>query len=102
MEFKYRKIGLFVIAIFFFIIPQMLHAEDPEEFSKGKDAWSGRYATPSEINAVRRSLDPESPGAVNPIVFMNEMYRRGFVLDAHGWRRVIRREDLNHLSIRHR
>ena len=102
MESKYRKIGLFVIAIFFFIIPQTLHAEDPEDLSKGKDAWLAMYATPGEINAVRRSLDPESPGAVNPIVFRNEMHRRGFVLDAHGWRRVIRKEDFNHLSIKHR
>ena len=46
------------------------------------------YASPGELQAIRRSIDPESPSAVNLDQHRFLMRQKGFVRDDRGWRRV--------------
>lgn len=47
-----------------------------------------QYASPGELQAIRRSIDPESPSAVNLDHHRDLMRQKGFVRDDRGWRRV--------------
>jgi len=50
--------------------------------------WLSQYASPGELQAIRRSIDPESPSAVNLDHHRALMRQKGFVRDDRGWRRV--------------
>ena len=50
--------------------------------------WLGSYASPGELQAIRQSIDPESPAAVNLDQHRVLMRQKGFVRDSRGWRRV--------------
>ncbi len=46
------------------------------------------YASPGELQAIRRSIDPESPSAVNLDHYSALMRQKGFFRDDRGWRRA--------------
>ena len=47
-----------------------------------------QYASPGELQAIRQSIDPESPSAVHLPDHRALMRQKGFVWDGRGWRRV--------------
>ena len=46
--------------------------------------WLSEYASPGELQAIRRSIDPETPSAVNLDQHRALMREKGFVRDGRG------------------
>ena len=56
--------------------------------SADTNKWLRPYASPGELQAIRQSIDPESPAGVNLHQHSALMSQKGFVHDGRGWRRV--------------